>query len=321
MTTKIVMLGYGPVAQAATQSLIRQGRSVVVAQRSKPATLPEGASFQACDVLDAGAVRQIAAEASEVVMTVGFPYLGRVWKDVWPRAMSNLIEACAASRARLVFADNLYMYGPQTSPLREDMPVTSYGVKPAVRAEVTRIWKQASEAGRARVAALRAPDFYGPDVALSHLGDVAFGALARGKTATLLIPPDTPHAFAYVPDIGRGIATLVSAPDDAFGQAWHIPCAPLRTPREILALGATALGRPLRIRSLPLWMLPVAGIVSPFFREVAEMRFTFDRHYDVDSRKFAGRFWKDATPFEAGAATTAQSLASRSRSRAPLPDC
>jgi nucleoside-diphosphate-sugar epimerase len=240
---------------------------------------------------------------------VGFAYLGHVWKKAWPRAMTNLVEACAASRTRMVFADNLYMYGPQRQPLREDMPLTDFGVKPATRAQVTRIWIEASDAGRVRVAALRAPDFYGPRVSLSHLGDVGFGALARGKPVTLIIPPDTLHAFAYVPDIARAIVTLLDAPDDAFGQAWHVPCAPLRTPRQILALGAAAIGKPLRVRALPLWCLPVAGVVSPFLREVAEMRFTFDRPYDVDSRKFANRFWNDPTPFDAGAAATARAFA------------
>ncbi|MFZ8393439.1 epimerase, partial [Staphylococcus aureus] len=81
-----------------------------------------------------------------VVMAVGFPYSGRIWKTAWPRAMTNLIEVCAETGARLIFADNLYMYGPQSSPLREDMPLSDYGVKPAVRAGVTRIWMQAAEA-------------------------------------------------------------------------------------------------------------------------------------------------------------------------------
>ena len=308
MDKQIVVFGYGPVGQAVAEAVIRQGRPVCIAQRSVPAKLPAGAQFVPCDVLDPETVRNAVTGASQVVMTVGFPYLGRVWKSAWPRAMANLVEACTAHHVRMVFADNLYMYGPQAAPLTEDMPLTDYGVKPAVRAEVTRIWKAACDAGRVRVAALRAPDFYGPGVSLSHIGDVGFGALARGKAATLLIPPKVPHAFAYVPDIGRAIATLLDASDDAFGQAWHVPCAPLRTPRQILELGAAGIGRKLSIRSLPLWLLPAAGVTSPFLREVVEMRFTFDRPYDVDSRKFARRFWSDATPFETGAPAAARSF-------------
>ena len=309
MDKQIVVFGYGAVGKAATAAMVKDGRRVLVAQRKLPADLVAGAAFQSTDVLDAEAVRSVVAKASQVVVAIGFEYSGKTWRTMWPRAMRNLVEACAASRVRMVFVDNLYMYGPQTEALREDMPLTNFGVKPALRAEITRIWQAASHAGRVKVAALRAPDFYGPEVSLSHLGDVGFGAVAKRRTATLIIPPDTPHAFAYVPDIARGVTTLLGAPDDAYGQAWHIPCAPLSTPRQILELGAQAIGQNLRLRSVPLWLLPAAGLVSPFLREVAEMRFTFDRPYEVDSRKFAGRFWGDATPFAIGAAQTARSFA------------
>lgn len=308
MTKRLVVFGYGPVGQSTVETALRHGYQVAVAQRSKPQSLAGGVTCIPCDIFDAEAVARTTAGASHVVVAVGFPYVGAVWKEAWPRAMHNLVEACAASGARMVFGDNLYMYGPQHEPLREDMPLTDYGVKPAVRAQITRLWQAASEAGRVKVAALRAPDFYGPGVGLSHLGDIAFGALGHDRPATLIFPPDMPHAFAYVPDIGRAIVTLLEAPDDAYGQAWHVPCAPTSTSRRILELGAAAIGRKLRIRSLPLWTLPVAGVFSGFMREIAEMRFTFDRPYEVDSRKFAARFWGDATPFEQGAPATARAF-------------
>ena len=44
----------------------------------------------------------------------------------------------------MVFIDNLYMYGPQTEPLVETMPLTTYGVKPAARSAATRIWMEAA---------------------------------------------------------------------------------------------------------------------------------------------------------------------------------
>jgi nucleoside-diphosphate-sugar epimerase len=308
MTNRLVVFGFGPVGKATVALARQRGFEVAVAQRSKPERLDAGVTFIPCDSLDADAVARAVQGAGHVVVAVGFPYVSAVWKEVWPRAMHNLVEACAAHGARMVFADNLYMYGPQREPLREVMPLTDYGAKPAVRAQITRIWQAASEAGRLKVAALRAPDFYGPGVGLSHLGDIAFGALARDRAATLIFPPDLPHAFAYVPDIGRAIVTLLEAPDDAYGQAWHVPCAPTTTPRRILELGAAAIGRKPRIRSMPLWVLPLAGVFSGFMREIAEMRFTFDRPYEVDSRKFAARFWKDATPFEIGAPETARAF-------------
>ena len=242
MGSEIAVIGFGPVGRASAELLCRRGDQVRVAQRSAPASLPPGATFQSCDVLDAGSVRAAVAGASQVVLAVGFPYVGAVWKEAWPRTIANVVEACAEAGARLIFFDNLYMYGPRNEPLTEGTPLADYGVKPAARAAATRIWMAASAAGRARIAAVRAPDFYGPGVGLSLFGELGFGALADGRGATLIGSPDTPHDVAYVPDCGRAVVSLLDAPDDAFGQAWHVPCAPTRTPRQIFTLGAAALG-------------------------------------------------------------------------------
>ena len=91
--------------------------------------------------------------------------------------MTNMVEACAKADTRLVFIDNLYQLGPQESPRTEEMPLAAMGEKPMILAEVTRIWQAARD--RVKVAALRCSDFYGPGVAASHLGALAFGELAK----------------------------------------------------------------------------------------------------------------------------------------------
>ena len=305
MSEAVAVVGYGPVGRATAQLLSPLGRAVRVVQRTAPKSLPSGASFAACDALDAASVRAAISGAAQVVLAVGFPYVGEVWKEAWPRAITNFVEACSATGARLVFVDNLYMYGPRDAPLTEATALADFGLKPAARAAATRIWRAASAAGRLRVTALRAPDFYGPAVGQSWLGDTGFGALARGKAATLIGSADTLHDFVYVPDFARAVVTLLDAPDDAFGQAWHVPSAPTRTPREIFALGAAPLGVTPRVRALPIWSLGAMGLIVPPLREMREMSFQWDRPYRVDSSRFAKRFWSDATPFEIGAPATA----------------
>ncbi len=308
MNKDVVVIGYGPVGRAVVAQILAHGGAVRIAQRTRPDDLPPAVPFMLCDVLDPASVKAAVAGASQVVVAIGFQYDGKVWLRDWPRAMTNMIEACAAAGARMVFVDNLYMYGPQTEPLREDMPLTDHGEKPRARAEVTRIWQAAAAAGRVRVAALRSPDFYGPGVTLSHLGDLAFGSLGRGKAAQLIVPPDMPHDFAYVPDIAAAVLMLLDAPDEDFNQAWHTPSAPTMTPRAIIALGAAAIGRKPRIFALPLWLQPVVGLFVPMLRAMREMRFQWDRPYTVDSSRFVKRFGFVATPFAVGAAAAAQSF-------------
>ena len=304
----VLILGHGPVGRATAELLSAAGRDVRVAQRRKPADLRAQIPFLALDALDRAALIDAARGVGQIVVALGFPYFGKIWRDVWPRAMDNVLAAAEASGARVVFIDNLYMLGPQTAPLTEDMPLADYGVKPAVRAAITRQWQAASQAGRVRFTALRAPDFYGPGVGNSHLGDLAFGALAKGKSAQFAVSVDQPHDVAYVPDFARGVVSLLDAPDDAFGQAWNLPCAPTRTLREIFALGAAALGRPATLTALPRWSLAPLGLFMPILGELREMQFQWDRPYRVDSSKFAKRFWSDATPFETGAPAAARSF-------------
>lgn len=306
MTKDILMIGYGPVGRATVELLTARGTSVRVAQRSRPADLPAGVDFTHCDILDAASVRDAVSGAAQVAVAVGFEYTGKVWGKLWPIAMRNLLDACAAEGARMIFFDNLYMYGPQRTPLVETMALTTKGKKPAARARITRMWQ---DDDRVKVAALRAPDFYGPGVLLSHIGETGLAAIARGKTAMFVFSPDQPHDYAYVPDIGRAMVTLIDAGDDAYGQAWHMPCAPTLTTRQILAMGARQTGVKLKLIAFNGLMRAALAPFMGFLRELGEMRFQWDRPYHVDATKWKSRFWSDVTPFEHGVAATMQSFA------------
>ena len=146
-----------------------------------------------------------------------------------------------------------------------------------------------------------------------HLGAFALGELAKGRPAQLLVPPDMLHDFAYVPDIARAAVTLLDAPDDAFGQAWNMPCAPTRSPRDLLAIGAATLHRKLRIWAVPLWLMRPLGLVYRMAREVVDVAFTWDRPYLVDGGKFTRRFGFAVTPFEVGMVTTARAFIGEGR--------
>lgn len=306
MTDTILMIGYGPVGRATVSLLRDQSRAVRVAQRSRPADLPADVAFMPCDVLDAASVTTAVAGARQVAVAIGFEYTGAVWESVWPIAMRNLLDACAAAGARMIFLDNLYMYGPQHRPLVETMALSDAGRKPAARSRITRMWEAER---RVKVAALRAADFYGPGVLLSHIGETGLAAIAAGKPATFVFDPDQLHDFAYVPDIGRAMVTLIDADDDAYGQAWHMPCAPTLTTRQLLAIGAAGAGAPLRLRTIPRPVLAILAPFVPFLRELREMRFQWDRPFRVDASKWNARFWSDVTPFETGVAATMASFA------------
>lgn len=302
------VVGYGALGREIVTQLLAAGRSVRVIQRSRPKDLPLGAEFFAADIMDASAINTATFGAEAVVFALGLPYFSDLWEKGWPQAMQNVLAACEAHGARLVFADNLYLYGPLNRVLTEDLPAVDYGRKPKARAEVTRLWQAAHAAGRVQAVAVRSPDFYGPGVVQSVLGAGSIAALAQGKRAMLLGNADMPHDVAHVSDYARAVTTLLDAPADAYGQAWHVPTAPTLTLREHLQIAADALGVPLKLTVLPGWTAPTLGMFVPFIRETVEMRFLFDRIYLVDATKFRTRFWSDVVPFETGLATTALSF-------------
>jgi nucleoside-diphosphate-sugar epimerase len=301
---RVIVFGYGPVGREITARLAARGDAVTVAQRSAPGTLPDGVSFRRADIGDAAATVAACEEAEVIVCAIGFPYRTALWLQAWPQAMANLLVAAQRAKARFVFADNLYMYGPQTVPLREDMPLTEIGGKPGVRAEITRMWQDAHRAGRVQATAVRASDFYGPNVATSVLSEFGIARLIAGKPALAPYSPDFLHDFTYVPDFARAVISLIDAPDDAYGEAWHVPNAPTRTLREHLIAAARIANVRFRISVLSDAVKPLIGLFSADIRELREMRFQTDRPYRVDHTKFAKRFWADATPFEDGLAAT-----------------
>ena len=120
-----------------------------MAQRNAPSDLPKGATFAPVDAFDRDAIAKVVRGSGQFVVTIGFPYSGALWRDVWPTAISNFVAACKATGARMVFVDNLYMYGPQTTPLIETMALSYRGPGvPAARSAATQVWMAAAAAGR-----------------------------------------------------------------------------------------------------------------------------------------------------------------------------
>lgn len=301
----VAVAGYGAAGRALVARLAARGQEVVVVQRRDPGPLPAGARFRAGEVATPEGARAALAGASAAECAVGIRYTGRDFLREWPAVAAAMLDACAGHGARFLLADNLYMYGPQTAPLHEDMALTSFGEKPRARAEVTRLWQAAHAAGRVQAAAVRASDFYGPGVRNSVISEYGVARLVAGKAAMAPWPPDQPHDFTNVPDFAAALETLIDAPEADWGQAWHAPNAgPTRSLRAVLAEAAAFAGAPFRLTVLPDALRRLLGLFDPIMAGLGETRFQWDRPYLVDTSKWAARFGTPATPFAEGLAAT-----------------
>jgi nucleoside-diphosphate-sugar epimerase len=249
-----------------------------------------------------------AVEGSQVVyLLVGIQYDHRVWARDWPVIMQNVIDACKATGARLVFFDNVYMYGKVDGAMTEATPYHPTSKKGAVRAGVARRLQAEMAANTLQAVIARAVDFYGPRVTdKSAPGVYVFSNLKKGKTAQWPINADVPRAFNYTPDAARALYLLATRPE-ACGQVWHLPAAqPALTGREFVRLAARHLGGSGNVRVLPRWVLKAIGWFNPFMKEAYEMNYQDAFAFRFDSSKFEKAFGFIPTPYEEGIKATAE---------------
>ena len=292
----------GPVGESLVQQLRDHGHQVRGVCRSGTASVPAGVEVAAGDAKDVNSVIDLCRGAAAIYCCIGLPY--NEWASEFPPAIDGLIEGAADSAAALVFADNLYCYGPVKGPLREDLPHTNYGEKPALRAKLANKILEAHRSGRINAVIVRASDFYGPGVTNAMLGKRCIGANVRGKKAQIMGDPDQPHSYTYVPDFARALVT-VAGDSTAWGQAWHVPNAPTVSTRRVLEILSRITGNAPDVSALPVWVANLLGHFSPLMAEFEELQYQFTQPFVVDHSKFAGKYWSDATSFEDGLAAAA----------------
>jgi len=300
-STQTILGAGGAVGRALAPALLQYTDRIRLVSRS-PGKVNPGDETVAADLLDADAAMRAVEGSSVVYLTVGLPYDRKIWEAQWPLIMENVIAACRAHSARLVFFDNIYMYsGDRLDPITEELPIAPPSMKGAVRARIARMLLDAHAAGDIEGAIARAADFYGPGTgSVSVLHEVVFKPLSTGGTANWLGGADFRHSFTYVPDAARGMALLGNTAE-AFGEVWHLPTAENPpTGREWVEAAASALGTRARMRTAGRGTLRVLGLFSPTMRELVEMMYQYEQDYVFSSAKFDRRFGKMATPCREG---------------------
>jgi nucleoside-diphosphate-sugar epimerase len=288
----VVLGASGGIGKTLARELATQGKRVRAVNRSGKADLPAGVEILRGDALNAESMRTICAGASVVYNCVNVPY--PEWEEKFPPMLHNITDAAAAVNAKLIFADNLYMYGPVDDIITEDLPYSAPGHKGKLRARMATELMQAHRAGKVRVAIGRASDYYGP-IANAFGGDFVMKPLIAGKTAMWVGSLDVPHTMTYINDFASGLSVLGER-DEALGQIWHIPGAEAITGRQFLQMAFEAAGLPPKIGVNTRLMIRFAGLFSPMIREINETLYQFEKPFVVSGEKFAKAFGKIATP-------------------------
>jgi nucleoside-diphosphate-sugar epimerase len=232
---------------------------------------------------------------------------------MWPRVMSNTIEACKRAGAKLIFFDNVYMYGKVSGPMTEATPFNPCSKKGEVRANIATTLINGWKSGDLTGMIARAADFYGPDSRNGVPNLLVFQPFSRGKKASWLVNDSVPRSYTYTPDAARSLLLLAERAT-AWNQTWHVATTPNpSTGKEFITMVAKECGTEPKYRVLSRPMIRLAGWFNPLVSESYEMLYQSDSPYLFDSSKFANEFGFAGTPYADGVRTTAASLKGKSQ--------
>lgn len=290
----------GTIGSVLAKELTNFTREIRLVSRS-PKKVNEHDHLFPADLSDPVQVEK-AIEGSEVVyLLVGFDYNLKVWREQWPKLMNATIAACIKHNTKLVFFDNVYLYGKDAvGHMTEESEVNPPSEKGKVRKEIVDMILNQVKAGKLTALIARSADFYGPKNEKSFLMEVVYKNLKKGKRPMWFITAEKLHSFTYTPDAARATAILGNTPD-AYNQVWHVPTDSSKiTGLQMAQLFMDEMNVNKKVSAMPMWMIKLVGLFVPFMKEMPEMIYQYDRDYFFDSSKFERRFHIKATPYRQG---------------------
>jgi nucleoside-diphosphate-sugar epimerase len=296
-----VVLGGGQIGDRLASMIAARGERVRVVQRSQREESRSNVTRMAGDITDLSFAEAATAGASVVYDCMNPQYFQ------WPTHLLPLgaaaLHGAQKAGARLVALDCLYMYGRPDGAMREDSPRNPCSKKGVLRVQLEELRMSAAKRGDLEVAIGRASDFFGSDVPLSAFGPRFYERLFAGKSIECMGDPEILHSYSYADDVAAGLFTL-GTDARAANKVWHLPTPPAESTRRLSERLAQGLGRELRLKRVPRWLLAGVGLFSPMMREIPEMMYQWEVPYVIDDAQFRSVFGYGATPIEQAVAET-----------------
>lgn len=301
----VVVGATGGTGTALVHELRRRGHRVRAVNRTGSGRFPTDVDVVAADATDRTAMREACRGASTVYNTVNPPFAR--WTADFPAAVRHTIDGAAAAGARLVFADDTWMYGRVHGPMTEATAVHPVSDRGVLRAWLAEMVLAAHARGQCPTVIGRAGELYGPLVE-SLLG----AALFRGALSALPLrwvgDLDQPLTPTYIGDFARVLATLGDTdevPDGELGRVWHVPHPAPTTGREFTDALKQQTGSRAPTLALGSGVARTLGLVWPLARQGAELVYQFEMPFVVDGSAFSRRFSGfTPTPYDSGIART-----------------
>jgi len=282
----VVLGASGGTGSAVVRALVEAGQRVVAVNRGGDAPVPDGVARLAAELATADGARAAVAGASVVYHCAQPEYVR--WAAEFPGLTRTIADAVEAEGAKLVFADNVYMYDPGAGPISESSPLISTALG-RLRQEMAEELLQRHRQGRLSVAIGRSSDYYGPFGTGSFLGERLFEAIVAGRKAQWMSTLDVPHTCSYLPDMGRALVTLGMRPD-ADGRPWILPAAEPLTGAAFIERAGHVAGTSPKPSVITPMVMRVAGLFVPLLRSYREMTYQWTTPFVLDASAFERTF-------------------------------
>src|ERR1700694_5357999 len=296
----------GAIGSELVQELAARNEPIRLVRRS-PKLVP-GAEALAADLSNLDDTVAAVSGSRVAFLLVGLKYDITVWRALWPRIMRNAIEAAKRANARLVFFDNVYMYGKVEGVMTEQTPFHPYSKKGEIRSQIAAMLLDEMKTGNLTAPIARSADFYGPRARTGIPNVLVFDKLAKGAKASWLANDSVKHSFTFTPDAARSLVLLAQS-ETAWNQTWHVPtAADPPTGKQFIGLAASAFGTRPRYQLLSRPMVWVAGRFDATVRELYEMLYQYEFDYVFDSTKFTNAFGLQPASYPEGIRRTVGDL-------------
>lgn len=289
----------GAVANALSRELINNNQTVRLVSRRPVKTTGDNVTWKKADLLNYNEVLEAARGSNVIYLCAGLVYDKDIWREQWPIIIKNVINVTKETKARLIFFDNVYMYGLVNGPMTEQTPYKPNSVKGEIRAGIASKIMEEVKAGNIRAIIARAPDFYGTDSQNSFFDMMVLDKYAKKQTAQWIGNPKVKHNFIYIPDAGKAMYLLGQSPESD-NQIWHLPTSPVKTGKEFIELAASIYGVKPKFMAINKFMLWLVGLFQKVVAGTVEMYYQYDHDYNFNSDKFEKAFNFKPTSYQDG---------------------
>ncbi|WP_034343605.1 NAD-dependent epimerase/dehydratase family protein [Deinococcus misasensis] len=290
MSMQVVLGAGGAVGQAVIRELVARNVRVRAISLTMPEVTIPGVQY----LLYQPADLKKQLEGVKTVFHCAAPSYNR-WAMDYPVLNRQVLDAMQGSKATLVYADNLLMYGVPRAPLEETHPHSNEHPRGRLRSQLAQSLLTAHHEGRVKVTIARASTLFGPQVHSSWTSVKFFQQVMR--QGTLLWPGDLqkPHSLTRVQDFARALILLGQQPR-ALGEVWHVPANLTVTATGLAEVLSEILEREVHPQQVPSVKLWLSSQLQQNHPTPLDLAYQFNTPFIVDGRKMQQEFGFQPTP-------------------------